>query len=351
MQSAENNLTEILAENKIFGPDSDRYRIQEKSLVRYLEREYTRYLQNPITLESTGVSTSEGPIMDQTEDLMKTHYDESIELFMGFLDTDYRAYTMAYYGEDGSDPITLEEAQRQKFRLIAERAQIKGNEKIINIGCGFGSLETFLLQEYPDIEITGVTPSKVQITYLKEKMNDPSHPLSNRFTLIEDVFDETSVDKLGPSNYDLIISIGVFEQLLNMKTMLESIAKLLKPGGRTFHHFITSQVVTPQVSLNEKMVIGKYFPGGRGWPHDEFSCHTEHLDLVNNWFVNGKNYGRTLEDWHHRYWKSIPDLYNNGFGIEAIKYWNEYFLLCKAMFAPLDGTFYGNSQYLFTLKK
>lgn len=351
MTSAKNDLQKLLADAEIYGPDSDQLILQEKSLVRYLEKEYKNYLSNPMTLASTGVSTSEGPVMDQTEDLMKTHYDENIELFMGFLDTDYRAYTMAYYGEAGDDQITLEAAQRQKFRLMAERAQITGKEKIINIGCGFGSLETFLLQEYPDIEITGITPSKVQITYLKEKMQDPSHPLSSRFTLIEDVFDETSIDKLGPSNYDLIISIGVFEQLLNMKTMLALIAKLLKPGGRTFHHFITSQAVTPQVALDEKTVIGKYFPGGRVWPHDEFSRHTEHLDLVNTWFVNGKNYWRTLDDWHHRYWQSIPDLYNNGFGIDAIKYWNDYFLLCKAMFAPLDGTFYGNSQYLFSLKR
>ncbi|PCI08601.1 MAG: cyclopropane-fatty-acyl-phospholipid synthase [Gammaproteobacteria bacterium] len=344
------NIKKALTEAKIYGPDSERYLKQEKSLTRYLEREYKTYLNNPITLESTGVSTVEGPIMDQTEDLMDVHYDETIELFMGFLDTRYRAYTMAYYGTNGDDKISLETAQYQKFRLIAERAQIQGNEKILNIGCGFGSLETYLLQEYPGIEIVGITPSKVQITYLKEKMQDSTHPLSNRFTLIEDVFDEAIVDKLGLAQYDLIISIGVFEQLLNMKLMLELISKLLRTNGRSFHHFITSQVVTPQVKLNEKTVIGKYFPGGRIWPRDEFSRHTEHLDLVNTWFVNGKNYWQTLDEWHHRYWKSIPSLYCDDFNLDAIRHWNEYFLLCKAMFSPLDGTFYGNSHYLFCLK-
>ena len=350
MESQNNNLEQILSDAKIFSPDSERLLLQQKSLTRYLEREYQGYLKHPVTLESTGVTTDKGLIMEQTEDLMKTHYDENIELFLGFLDTRYRAYTMAYYGESGDDNISLEEAQKQKFHLIAERAQIKGNENILNIGCGFGSLETFLLKEYPDIKITGITPSKVQIKYLKERMREPAHPLSSGFTLVEDVFDETIIEKPGISQYDLVISIGVFEQLLNMRTMLVLIAKLLKPNGRTFHHFITSRVATPQVQLHEKTVIGKYFPGGRIWPRDEFSRHTEHLDLVNTWYVNGKNYWRTLDDWHHRYWKSIPSLYNNNFGIEAIRYWNEYFLLCKAMFAPLDGTFYGNSQYLFTLK-
>ena len=167
---------------------------------------------------------------------------------------------------------------------------------------------------------------------------------------MEGVFDESMIEKSGLAQYDLVISIGLFEHVLNMRAMLALMASLLKPNGRTFHHFITSRIVTPQVQLHKKTVIGKYFPGGRVWPHDELSRHTEHLDLVNTWFVNGKNYWRTLDDWHHRYWKNIPQLYNNDFSLDAIKYWNEYFLLCKAMFAPLDGTFYGNSHYLFTLK-
>ncbi len=350
MQQLDNNLDKILTDAGIFGPESSGFIQQEKSLTRYLEREYTAYLNNPITLESTGVSTDEGPLVDQTEDLMKTHYDESIGLFTGFLDTRYRAYTMAYYGESGNDEISLEEAQYQKFRLIAQRAQIKGGEKILNVGCGFAPLETFLLQEYPDIQVTGITPSKVQIKYIKEKMQESSHPLSNGFTLMEGVFDESMAEKLGLAQYDLVISIGLFEHVLNMRSMLALMAKQMKPKGRCFHHFITSRVVTPQVHLQKKTVIGKYFPGGRVWPHDELSRHTEHLDLVNTWFVNGKNYWRTLDDWHHRYWKSIPQLYNNAFSLDAIKYWNEYFLLCKAMFAPMDGTFYGNSHYLFTAK-
>lgn len=350
MQSPIRILDRLLTDAGIHGPDSKQLIQQEKSLTRYLEKEYTTYLKNPVTLESTGVSTEEGPLVDQTEDLMKTHYDENIELFMGFLDTQYRAYTMAYYGESGDDKISLEEAQKQKFRLIAQRAQIKGGEKILNIGCGFAPLETFLLHEYPDIQVTGITPSTVQINYIKEKMQDSSHPLSNGFTLVEGVFDESTIEKLGLVQYDLVISIGLFEHVSNIRNMLALMAKLLKPDGRSFHHFITSRIVTPQVQLHEKTVIGKYFPGGRVWPHDEFSRHTDHLDLVNSWFVNGKNYWRTLDDWHHRYWESIPTLYNKDFSLDAIKYWNEYFLLCKAMFAPLDGTFYGNSHYLFTLK-
>ena len=85
---------------------------------------------------------------------MDRHYDARSEFFASFLDSHYRAYSMAYYGETAeavrNSSATLEEAQKAKFSLIAKRAQIEGHERIINLGCGFGSFETFLLQEYSE---------------------------------------------------------------------------------------------------------------------------------------------------------------------------------------------------------
>jgi len=348
-------LVKQLADHDVFGPGSAGLERHEKALTRYFEKEYQHCLKNPQSLEALGVLTNQGPIAEETEVLMDRHYDERPEFFASFLDSHYHAYSMAYYGEAPeairNSSTTLEEAQREKFLLIAERAQIEGQERIFNVGCGFGSLETFLLQEYPNIEVVGITPSKVQASYLRQRKQDPTDPLcSKRFTLIEGAFEKLPMQVLGNNKYDLVISIGVFEHLFNMSASLERIAGLLAPGGRTFHHFITSQIAIPQLLSPKKTRIGQYFPGGRVWPRDELSRHTEHFDLVNSWFVNGLNYWRTLDQWHQRYWKNIPDLYSAVFDIAAIKYWNEYFSLCKAMFAPMDGQFYGNSHYLFKLK-
>jgi cyclopropane-fatty-acyl-phospholipid synthase len=348
-------LNELLADHGVFGPGSANLERHEKALTRYFEKEYRHYLENPKSLAALGVTTSRGPIAEDTKNLMNRHYDERPEFFASFLDTHYHAYTMAYYGETAeairNSSASLEEAQKAKFSLIAERAQIAGHERIINIGCGFGSLETFLLQEFPGIEVVGVTPSKVQVNYLRQRMQDPADLLSsNRFTLIEGALEKLPMHTLGEDRYDLVISVGLFEHLINMHASLERFARLLVPGGRTFHHFITSQVAIPQLLNPLETRIGQYFPGCRVWPRDELSRHTEHFDLVNSWFVNGLNYWRTLNDWHQRYWINIPDLYGAVFDTAAIKYWNEYFSLSKAMFAPMDGQFYGNSHYLFKLK-
>jgi cyclopropane-fatty-acyl-phospholipid synthase len=348
-------LNELLADHGVFGPGSAELERHEKALTRYFKKEYQHCLKNPLSLAALGVTTNQGPIAEETQVLMARHYDEKPEFFASFLDSHYHAYSMGYYGETAeairNSSATLEEAQKAKFSLIAERAQIEGHERIINIGCGFGSLETFLLQEFPDIEVVGVTPSKVQVNYLRQRMQDPTDLLcSDRFTLIEGAFEKLPMQMLGKGKYDLVISIGVFEHLFNMSASLECFAGLLAPAGRTFHHFITSQIAIPQLLSPKKTRIGQYFPGGWVWPRDELSHHTEHFDLVNSWFVNGLNYWRTLDHWHRRYWNSIPDLYGAVFDIVAIKYWNEYFMLCKAMFAPMDGQFYGNSHYLFKLK-
>ena len=348
-------LNELLADHDMFGPGSAELERHEKSLIRYFEKEYQRCLKNPQSLEALGVMANQGPIAQDPEILMARHYDERWEFFASFLDRDYRAYSMAYYGDTAeairNSSATLEEAQKAKFSLIAERAQITGHERIINLGCGFGSFETFLLQKFPNITVVGVTPSKVQVNYIRKQMQDPTSPLcSDRFTLIEGAFGKLPVHTLGKGKYDLVISVAIFEHLLNLRASFECFEALLAPGGRTFHHLITSQVAVPQLLDSTMTRIGQYYPGCRVWPRAELSRQTEHFDLVNSWFVNGLNYWRTLDEWHRRFWSNIPELYGAVFDTAAIKYWNEYFSLCKVMFAPMDGQFYGNSHYLFKLK-
>ncbi len=62
---------------------------------------------------------------------------------------------MAYFGDDRDEvmnsALSLEEAQTKKFQLICDRIGIQGDEKILNIGCGFGSFERYILQRFPHV--------------------------------------------------------------------------------------------------------------------------------------------------------------------------------------------------------
>ena len=345
------DIYKILEEAGIYGPGSKELEKQEEHLIRYFEREYKYYRDNPVSLESLGISTNQGPMMEETKELMEHHYDERPEFFESFLDKKYHAYSMAYYGETPSDilnsPLTLEQAQEAKFSLVAERAQIKGNERILNIGCGFGSLETFLLRKFPDIEITGITPSKIQYEYIQNKIANVSDPhMDSNFHLMKCTVDDYFKSHTN-HKYDLVISIGVMEHSFNIKKLMSNIDTVLNKNGYCFHHLISSIITIPYFVKIKGTNIEKYFPGGRILPFTEFPRNIGNLDLKEKWFINGLNYWRTLAEWHKRYWSNLDCLYGTIFNIDEIMHWNDYFSLSKAVFAPYKGTCYGNCHYLF----
>lgn len=324
---------------------------QEAHIARFLAREYQEVLEHSTTLDELGIDTSEGPMFQETSNLMETHYDEKFEFFDSFLDDQFYAYTMAYYGETPekilNSSISLEEAQKNKFQLICERIGIRGNERILNLGCGFGSFERYLFQYYPDVQVVGVTPSKVQVKAIKACASDTACILYNTdFTVILKDFSDLSDKDTEPGSFDVVCSIGLAEQSRNMQSFNEKVAHYLKPGGKAFHHLISSRMPIPQFVDPSKTLIGDYFPGGRIWPMEELAKHTKELELENTWFLNGMNYWTTLDDWHRRFWEHINTLYEH-LDIERIRFWNDYFILCKACFLPLQGELFGNAHYLF----
>ena len=327
-------------------------RKKEAHVARFLEREYQAAKKSEVDLEYLGVSASSGPMWEETKELIETHYDEQIEFFDSFLDNKYRAYSMAYYGETSeeivSKNITLEQAQKNKFDLICDRIGIKGNERILNIGCGFGSFECYLLERFPELSIIGITPSNVQIEYINKCINNDDHVFgSGGFSVVQGDFASLSERVLQEESFDLVVSIGLLEQVKNMDSLNKKIGKLLKPGGKAFHHFIVSKIPIPQFLDANETLIGSYFPGGRIWPYKEFSRHNDYLEFQESWFINGMNYWKTLDEWHRRFWENREVLMEK-LGEERINYWNDYFILCKACFLPENGELFGNGHYLFS---
>ena len=326
----------------------------ENHMARYFEREYSRWEDNKCHPEDYGVSSFEGEMTTQDfrEQSIAQHYDNEFQVFKVFLDKDYLAYTMAYYGdtrdEAQSADISLEEAQKNKYNLIVERAQIKDGQKILDLGCGFGGLSKYLLQRFPNITITGINPSDVQSTYICNRSREPGHPLaSGRFNLIEGFFDQISDFELGLTSYDRIISMGLLEHISNMDLLFQKIARLLVRDGKCFHHCIVSVPTIPRFLNSADTIMGKYYPGAQIWPYDEPSRHNKHLQPADRWFVNGMNYWHTLDIWHKRFWDAIDQLFQTHLSKPQIDEWNKYFSLCKVMFIPCNGEMYGNGQYLY----
>lgn len=334
---------------------SDALREYERRLAVAFDRSYQQARRAEVPFDALGASSTTGPMVEQTDDLMAVHYDESLPFFESILDRRFMAYSMAYYGETPeaarSSDRTLEEAQEAKFELMARRARLQGHEHVFNVGCGFGSLETFLLTRYPDIRVTGITPSRVQTAYLRARMADPNDPLgSGRFRLIEGRFDAMDPAAFGPEAYDVVFSVGVLEHFKNLRAAFDRMADLLQPGGRMFHHLIVARRAIPGFADAQQTRLRQYFPGGRIWPMEELERQTDAFDLDGSWYVNGMNYWRTVDAWHRLYWEHVDRLYPSLLDEEAVRFWNEYFTFSKIIFVPEDGTLVGNGQFLYSKK-
>ncbi|HFD80354.1 MAG TPA: methyltransferase domain-containing protein [Gammaproteobacteria bacterium] len=285
---------------------------------------------------------------------MEEHYDESLALFRGFLDPHYMAYTMAWYGEDPQavrdSEADLVQAQAHKFALAAERIGLQGDERVLNIGCGFGPLETWLFEHHPGLRLVSLTPSRVQADYIRRCMADPAHIIpAGRIRLLEKTFDQLEWQDVDGEAFDLVFAVGVFEHIADLEAAFDKIHEYLKPGGRCFLHLIVSRPVFPERYMDsENTLIGRYFPGGRIWPYEALPRAAGRLELSGQWYLNGMNYWRTLDEWHRRYWEHMPSLYPAVLDAGAVKHWNDYFVLCKAvLFGPMEGEVYGNAHYVF----
>jgi len=343
------SITEQLATHDIHSYGSDALIKFESQMQRYFKREYDRWRGNKEPPESYGASSFEGSMTDtETHDESVEHYNKEFKLYQAFLDDEYMAYTMAYYGATDEDheidpTLSLNQAQQKKYKLLVDRAQIVDGQNILDLGCGFGGFAKYLLDRFPDITVTGINPSSRQSRYITDTLQLDS----NRFNLVQKYIADVNDADLPPGSFNRIVSIGALEHFANFDLLFELLEKLLVPGGKCLHHLIVSLDTIPQFISAESTMMADYFPGGHIWPYAELQRHVRHLQLEDSWFVNGKNYWKTLDEWHRRFWSSIDKLHPDVLSVEQVDHWNKYFSLCKAMFIADDGMSYGNGQYLY----
>ena len=157
------------------------------------------------------------------------HYDISDDLYDLFLDPK-RQYSCAYF-KNAND--TLENAQNNKIQHIIKKLNIKSNQKVLDIGCGWGSLAIDIAQA-ANCEVTGITLSENQLNYCKKKVKELN--LENQVTF--KLIDYRQLDE----KFDRIVSVGMFEHVGRKfyKKFFKQIDKLLNDDGISLIHTIGS---------------------------------------------------------------------------------------------------------------
>ena len=254
------------------------------------------------------------------------HYDLSDDLYSLFLDPK-KQYSCGYFKNESD---TLEEAQNNKIQHIIKKLNIKPNQKVLDIGCGWGSLAIDIAKS-TNCEVTGITLSENQFNYCVKKAKELNLENQVMFKLI----DYRQLDE----KFDRIVSVGMFEHVGRKfyNKFFKQIEKLLNNNGVSLIHTIGS--VNPP--RDPHPWITKYiFPGGYTPSLSEVTTPIEKAGLiVSDIEVLKLHYSHTLRHWKENCLKNkaqIVEMYDENF----FRMWEFYLAGCEIAFKWGDQVVY-----------
>jgi len=246
------------------------------------------------------------------------HYDLSDDLYDLFLDQK-KQYSCGYFKKEDD---TLEAAQNNKIKHIIKKLNIKPNQKILDIGCGWGSLAIDIAKS-SNCKVTGITLSENQFKHCIKKVKD--HKLENQVTF--KLIDYRQLDE----KFDRIVSIGMFEHVGRKfyKKFFKQIDKLLNNDGVSLVHTIGS--VNPPSDPHPW--ITKYiFPGGYTPSLSEVVIPIEKAGLIiSDIEVLKLHYSHTLRHWKENCIKNKSKIINM-FDERFFRMWEFYLASCESAF-------------------
>jgi cyclopropane-fatty-acyl-phospholipid synthase len=234
---------------------------------------------------------------------------------------------------------TLDEAEAAMLRLTCERAGIRDGQRILDLGCGWGSFTLYAAARFPAARITAVSNSAPQGAFIRARAAERG--LSNVEVLTADVnrFE-------APGRFDRVVSVEMFEHVRNWPELLRRIHRWLEADGRLFVHvFAHRRFAYPfEVDGDGDWMARNFFTGGIMPSHDLLSRVGGPLEIEDRWEVPGTHYSRTAEAWLERLdlgrdravaalAKAMP---RKEAELQAGR-WRIFFLACAELFGYADG--------------
>ena len=254
------------------------------------------------------------------------HYDISEDLYDLFLDSK-RQYSCAYFNNEND---SLEVAQNNKINHIIKKLNLKSNEKVLDIGSGWGSL-AIEIAKISKCEVTGITLSKNQFDYSVKKAKELN--LENQVTF--KLMDYREINE----KFDKIVSVGMFEHVGRKfyKKFFSQVNKLLKNDGIALIHTIGS--VNPP--RDPHPWITKYiFPGGYTPSMSEVTGPIEKSGLaVSDVEVLRMHYSYTLRHWKQNFLNNREKVLEK-FDEKFFRMWEFYLTSCEMAFKWGDQVVY-----------
>jgi len=288
---------------------------------------------------------SEAPVAESTDEANEQHYELPPQFFQTVLGKRLK-YSCAQWDNHCKD---LDDAETQGLKLVAERAQLNNGQKVLELGCGWGSFTLSAAEWYPESEFTAVSNSRPQGEFIREQAK--ARGLNNVKVLTADMNSFQADDV-----YDRIVSIEMFEHMRNYEALLKNIATWLSEDGLLFVHIFSHKdfAYTYNAEEQDEWMAKYFFTGGVMPSHELLTRFDKHLKVQRTWKVIGTHYQKTLEAWLEKFNENeeqVRTLFDHCYGKDKSSVWmwrwRLFFLACSELFGYQQGKEWGVSHYTF----
>ena len=253
---------------------------------------------------------------------IQAHYDLGNDFYAAWLDRSM-TYSSAVFEEGDS----LEDAQARKLRLLLDRLGLEPGQRLLDIGCGWGSLAEIAARDY-QVEVVGLTLSEEQKAYADKRMEKAK--LAGRVEIR--LADYRELD----DRFDAVASVEMVEAVGQeyWDDYLAAISRALVPGGRAALQLISiDPALFDGYAASPDFIQTYIFPGGMLVHEPRFAAIAGRHGL--SWedrIGYGQDYAGTLKAWRERYDDAVRRGRLEGFGEEFHRLWRYYFMYCEGGF-------------------
>ncbi len=281
-------------------------------------------------------------IAEHTDEANVQRYEVPAAFFAHVLGPN-RKYSSCFYREPAT---TLREAEEESLRQTVEHADLFDGQSILELGCGWGSLSLWMARQFPRSEVTAVSNSNSQREHIEREAAKRGLPNLRVVTADMNVFDANA-------QFDRIVSVEMFEHMMNWRELMERVRAWLKPDGRFFMHIFTHRSGAYLFDRSDaEDWIAQHFFVGRVMPsHHLVRQYADLFRIEKEWRWSGTHYQRTAQDWlvnfdAHR--DEVEGILREVYGDDTalwMRRWRWFFLATSGLFGYADGSEWGVSHY------
>ena len=228
------------------------------------------------------------PIAEHTDEANSQHYEIPARFFELCLGP-RRKYSCCWYDGPSS---TLAEAEVRALALTCEHAALADGQRILELGCGWGSLTLWMAEHYPAATITAVSNSNSQREHIMGEAR--RRGFGNVEVVTADMNDFSTAKR-----HDRIVSVEMFEHMANWRGLLERTRGWLADDGLLFVHVFTHAKAPYRFDHRDKTdwIAQHFFTGGIMPSRGLMRQFSDLYEVAQAWDWSGTHYARTARDW------------------------------------------------------